>query len=395
MLNSHQKPSIFQHGIFKLITIVVLLLSFNFLRAQSTFKCDESRYRDSYGDDKIWNDMILKACNEINQGAYMNAYVTLKEAIKRDSIQSNGLTNAYIDGQFSKIQMLLEDRGELISTSKVTAKAPTVPIKEVASEAPKVDEKVAEENRKETPQENVEKISSDSKETTTNKEVTAQETQSNLVNASNVSADKKDKNHDDSSSSPSAIAEKTTINEDDKTIPSSNIGYKSFSSEELADFQKKGLQKVKQLEGYIQQIGSKQTSPSLALQASENALRLFDTEERRVQVSSLKNPNVTRVKIRQYLQKLRLLNYEEVNIEWADFLFTSDFIKGPDGNYYGYINFQQRFTAMLDNKIAYADVTTKKQQVILKYYEKAIEGAATVNWDVFLGDISVEQTTGK
>ena len=97
-------------------------------------------------------------------------------------------------------------------------------------------------------------------------------------------------------------------------------------------------------------------------------------------------------KIRQYLQRVRNLNYDDITIEWADLQYASDFTKGPDGNYYAYVVFSQRFTGSKDNQIVYQDVTTKRTQIILKIYEKAVQGEITENWDVFLGDISVVQT---
>ena len=87
-----------------------------------------------------------------------------------------------------------------------------------------------------------------------------------------------------------------------------------------------------------------------------------------------------------------MLPYDKILIEWADLQYTSDFRKGVDGNYYGYIIFRQRFVAEKDNQVVYEDLTTKKAEVTLKSYNKNIEGQAIENWDVFLGDIRVQQT---
>ncbi|MBL0341163.1 MAG: hypothetical protein IPP71_09670 [Bacteroidetes bacterium] len=112
---------------------------------------------------------------------------------------------------------------------------------------------------------------------------------------------------------------------------------------------------------------------SLSSQAIENAIKLFDKEDRTVQVSSVNVAAKPKFKIRQYLQRVRNLNYDDITIEWADLQYASDFTKGPDGNYYAYVVFSQRFTGSKDNQIVYQDVTTKRTQIILKIYEKAVQ----------------------
>ena len=193
---------------------------------------------------------------------------------------------------------------------------------------------------------------------------------------------------------PPKTDETPKSNNSDKEIkttePSSST--KSFSVEELNGFHDKGNQKLKELEDYIKQISTKSTPNEIADQSTENAIKLFDSEDRMVEISSINSTVKTKKKIRKYLTSLRLLPYENIEIEWAEFLYTSDFIKGPDGNYHGYITFRQRFSATIGDKIPYTDITTKRTEIILKFYNKAVEGVQTENWDVFIGDISVEKT---
>ncbi|MEP7169508.1 MAG: hypothetical protein ABI855_09090, partial [Bacteroidota bacterium] len=167
---------------------------------------------------------------------------------------------------------------------------------------------------------------------------------------------------------------------------------KTFSELEMKDFEDKGMQKIHSLENFILLIANKHTASSAADRDIENALELFDSEYHFVEVSSANSGSKTKYKTRSYLEKLKLLNYDNVDVEWAEFQYTSDFIKGPDGNYRGYIKFVQRFTGMKDNIPVYSDKTTKTAEVILKAYTKGVEGVEGAQWDVFLGDISVIHT---
>lgn len=173
---------------------------------------------------------------------------------------------------------------------------------------------------------------------------------------------------------------------------SSSSSVRKFSDEDLQAFQSKGLLKVKRLTEYFNIVSQKSTPNPTAQNTIQAAVELFDNDSRSVEVSSVTRAQKTRFPIRTYLNRLRMLNYERVVIEAADFSYVSSFRKGPDGNYYGVARFRQAFTGYRDGKAVYSDITTKSVGVTLKPYQKAMEGEAVENWDVFLGDISVTQT---
>lgn len=174
--------------------------------------------------------------------------------------------------------------------------------------------------------------------------------------------------------------------------PAASASVKKFSDEDLQAFQSKGLLKVKRLTEYFNIVSQKSTPNPTAQNTIQAAVELFDNDSRSVEVSSVTRAQKTRFPIRTYLNRLRMLNYERVVIEAADFSYVSSFRKGPDGNYYGVARFRQAFTGYRDGKAVYSDITTKSVGVTLKPYQKAMEGEAVENWDVFLGDISVTQT---
>ncbi|MBP6533082.1 MAG: hypothetical protein KA285_07340 [Bacteroidia bacterium] len=164
---------------------------------------------------------------------------------------------------------------------------------------------------------------------------------------------------------------------------------KNFSEEELGAFQSKGLMKVKKLMDYLEVIAQKSTPQTTANSTIESAVGLFDNENRVVQVTSKSRPGFREFPVRTYLTRLRMMNYEKVVIEAAAFTYVSSFVQGPDGNYYGIARFRQSFTGYRENKPQYNDITTKTVTVVLKPYQKAVEGESIELWDVFLGDIEV------
>ncbi|MFM7217590.1 MAG: hypothetical protein ACKO1U_06190 [Bacteroidota bacterium] len=167
---------------------------------------------------------------------------------------------------------------------------------------------------------------------------------------------------------------------------------KTFTNEELDAFKSKGLEKVKRLTEFLNMLCQKSTPSSTAISTVNSALDLFDSEDHTVEVSSVNHPEKSRFPVRTYLNRLRMLNYSRVEINGAGFTYVSSFRKGPDGNYYGIARFRQTFTGYVDKRPTYSDVTTKTVTIVLKPYQKAVEGSSVESWDVFLGDIMVAQT---
>ena len=149
---------------------------------------------------------------------------------------------------------------------------------------------------------------------------------------------------------------------------------------------------MKRLTQYLDILCQKSTSSTTAINTVTASLALFDSEDHTVEVSSINHPDKSRFPIRTYLNRLRLMKYNKVDIRGASFTYVSDFRLGPDGNYYSIARFRQTFTGYVDNVPTYSDITTKTVTVVLKPYQKASEGGSVENWDVFLGDIMVTQT---
>ena len=379
----------------------LLVIFFNFLLGSvvfaqtASFKCDLDRYKNSHNDNAEFNTLIDNACNEISLSNYQHARSLLAEAIRIDSIASNGIINSYIESQYRKLRRFIEENAATtITTANQGAEESKVEQSTIATEPEKQNSQTSENRQTETQVSSQTETTVTTNSTSETMEAVADAPKS-VAPADEIAVEKKDE-----TKSETALQTETTRTEEisepiaavAEPVAVAAPDEKKFTPEMTEDFHNKGMQKVKQLESFVYQIGSKSSPANIAMTSTENALKLFDSEERTVQVSSANTGTKNKYKIKTYLQRLRNLNYSDVKIEWADFQYASDFIKGSDGNYHGYIVFQQRFSATLENMNTYTDITTKKIEVILKFYEKAQQGELTENWDVLLGDVSVVQT---
>ena len=153
-------------------------------------------------------------------------------------------------------------------------------------------------------------------------------------------------------------------------------------------FKQKSLQKTDDLGKYLNLIANKSTESAVANKAVDQAVALFMGEESTVETTK-PNGDKDQQPIRAYLNKLKLLKYSKVLIEWTDISYVSNLRKGPDGYYYGIISLQQKFSGFIDNKLVYSDVTKKNVEVVLKTYKKEVEGESVELWDVFLNNVGI------
>lgn len=171
--------------------------------------------------------------------------------------------------------------------------------------------------------------------------------------------------------------------------------YIELTDEQLKYFRDKGLQKARDLGRYLNLISNKNETEEDKLYAINAALKLFINDSSRVEVSSLNRKSKQQYYIEEYLKRLRFLPYDKVELVWIKAQMVSRFRKGEDGKYYGIITAQQLFRGFLENEIAYQDVTEKNIEIVMDKYIVFDEGVKKQKWDVFLSDISVQQTRDK
>ena len=168
---------------------------------------------------------------------------------------------------------------------------------------------------------------------------------------------------------------------------------KSLSEITFEEFEKKALQKTRDLSDYIIIISSKSTHPTDVKEAINQACNLFVNEQATVEVSSINRELINYYEIRKYLKLLEKLQYDKVEISWSDVHYVSKLRKGTDGNYYGTISISQRFTGFIDGKIVYTDQTDKNIEVVLKRPSYDFGGEKKEYWEILLSDIGVQETS--
>jgi hypothetical protein len=175
------------------------------------------------------------------------------------------------------------------------------------------------------------------------------------------------------------------------------LGYTAQAQTEISPERKRAIdslamEKIRDLGKYISIIGNKQTPFSEAKRVIDRTLELF-VEDAQMGVSSLAREEVTYYGIKEYLERLMLLNYDKVKIEWFNIQYISDLELQPDGRYVGVITIFQRFEGSSDDGLVYKDVTKKDITVYVERKQTQIQGKLIGFWDVLLGDIRVVETT--
>lgn len=158
------------------------------------------------------------------------------------------------------------------------------------------------------------------------------------------------------------------------------------------EFEDKAAKKTAQFTDYLKILCDKTASYEQLDKAVNQAVTLFVNEEAMIEVSSNNRNSVLRLKIRDYLKKVKQIQYDRIEVRWTHVQYVNDLKLGPDGNLYGTVSFEQEFRGYRDGKLVYSDVTLKHANVVLKTYEKTYEGSTRKVWDVLLSDVGVEAT---
>lgn len=111
----------------------------------------------------------------------------------------------------------------------------------------------------------------------------------------------------------------------------------------------------------------------------------------KMQVSSLSNGKITtsNIPLKQYLNRLRNLQYTNVEIKKAKTCLISNLYKVSDNLYMGTCTFFQYFTGQSGEVLVYRDYTQKDVDV---YIQRIEDGSLGTYWDMKFGDINVSET---
>ncbi|HLZ85880.1 MAG TPA: hypothetical protein VKQ52_01515 [Puia sp.] len=158
------------------------------------------------------------------------------------------------------------------------------------------------------------------------------------------------------------------------------------------EFEDKAEKKTVQFTDYLKILCDKKASYEELDKAVEQAITLFVNEDAVVETSSNNRNAVLRLRIRDYLKKVKQVQYDRIEVKWTHVQYVGDLKAGPDGNLYGTVSFEQEFRGYRDGKLVYSDITVKHAIVVLKTFTKTVEGSSRRLWDVLLADIGVVAT---
>lgn len=176
--------------------------------------------------------------------------------------------------------------------------------------------------------------------------------------------------------------------------------YAQISS--LSEEQKKALftrkteERVRDLELNIKTISDKSIRRGLRSETVNTTVKYFVNEEKIFQVSSLNRAKPTDFPVRKYLNRLMVLPYSRVEIEWFKTRWVSKLRQAPDGQYYGTVRVYQVFKGYgPEGGLSYKDITSKDFGVAVKVLEMDLGGKSREVLQVRLGDVRVVETRAK
>lgn len=166
-----------------------------------------------------------------------------------------------------------------------------------------------------------------------------------------------------------------------------------LTEQEIQAFSKMTQEKVNVLGNSLQTLCDKTQSEDMKETAMMLALDLFVNDRQTVETSSKPKNAVYSEFIGIYLNRLRVLNYSQVTIDWYDIQYKSELKKGSDGKYYATMTIFQKFTGFgADNQIIYEDVTQKNIDIVVDMDVIQIGDRTIERPTVKLGNIAVVET---
>jgi hypothetical protein len=169
-------------------------------------------------------------------------------------------------------------------------------------------------------------------------------------------------------------------------------------NDELREYFKKSiLSKVKRLEHYITLIANKQVDDGLRKSSIDQAVELFEDENKIVQISTLKDGKETIVDrpVRTYFDRLYAIKADRVDITFYQVTQLTDVRLGPDQKYYAtaYIFQDTKIYYNSHSEIPdYSDVTEKAIDITIKPDTTVVGDKTVILYPAKLGNINVKET---
>ncbi|MCX6214603.1 hypothetical protein [Spirosoma sp.] len=216
-----------------------------------------------------------------------------------------------------------------------------------------------------------------------------------LCDNPNLLADEPKRKKETPATPPAPAPKEDRTSEADKPVKTKTepITPLQLTDAEYKDYRAQGLGLVQEFAVMLGVIADKTADAGQKDKAISQVIKMFRPDAV-IQVSSMirgGQPNT--YKIKDYLIRLKLIPYKSVSLEWGDIQYVQELTQKDDGNYYGKIKGEQRFSGLNGKgEIQYSDITEKDVDVMLTPYKKQQEGRGERKWDVLLGNVGVVTT---
>lgn len=174
----------------------------------------------------------------------------------------------------------------------------------------------------------------------------------------------------------------------------SSYNFENPSMEDKQSFQKLVDERVQDLRNKIRIIGDKDSPEEQRIEAVNAAVTYFESERNFFEVSSKYRDNTRTYPVRQYFNRLRVLKYNDVDIDWYDAVWVTDLKKDRNGSWRGTVRVFQKFKGMgPEGELIYEDTTQKDINVRLDVVEVDLgkDNTKTII-RVLLGNVRVVET---
>jgi len=164
-------------------------------------------------------------------------------------------------------------------------------------------------------------------------------------------------------------------------------------TDKMALFKRKTEERIRDLERNIRTVSDKALERNIRDEAVNTTVSYFVDETKVFQVSSVSRPSISSYAVRKYMNRLMILPYSKVEIEWFETRWSSNFRQGPDGKYYGTVRVYQVFKGYgPEGQLSYKDTTSKDIEIQIDVVDMDLGGNIREVVLVQLGDVRVVET---
>lgn len=167
---------------------------------------------------------------------------------------------------------------------------------------------------------------------------------------------------------------------------SSTFKSKSLSSVEIVGFQKRAVQKVKDLGDYLSIIANKKYDDKLRKQAIQIVSTQFLGDDVTIQ-PLWKKGSIKKTDLKSFLDACYQTTYSKVVVTHSKIKYLNNFQFIDDNKYSGKIQFNQKLDFYKEDKIVDYKEYINEVDIVLEKTQKKFGKRKETIWNVFLGSI--------